>query len=397
MKLVFLLLRKETCNISVWKTSGGETLSRIYVDRFLRFLIVIAIVAFGAAAAYYAATLTYPFIIAFFIAFLINPVVDLLERKVKMPRWLAVSATLIVLFAAVAGLVTLLIAEIVSGTQYLANVVPEKFQALVAYIESFAANQLIPLYQDLAVLFKSLNADQQDTIMQNIQAVGTQIATTVGEFIQRVLQNIPQLIAWLPNAATVFIFSLLATFFISKDWHRLMRMAQRWLPAKARTSGKTVFLDLKRALFGFIKAQATLISITTVIVLIGLLILRVDYAITIALIIGFVDILPYLGTGIVFVPWIIYAAISGDILFAIGLGVLYIVVLVQRQIMEPKVLSSSIGLDPLATLIALFVGFKLLGFLGLIAGPVALVIIRALHSANVFRDIWRFIVGRPTL
>ncbi|KYD34264.1 hypothetical protein B4114_2368 [Geobacillus stearothermophilus] len=397
MKLVFLLLRKETCNISVWKTSGGETLSRIYVDRFLRFLIVIAIVAFGAAAAYYAATLTYPFIIAFFIAFLINPVVDLLERKVKMPRWLAVSATLIVLFAAVAGLVTLLIAEIVSGTQYLANVVPEKFQALVAYIESFAANQLIPLYQDLAVLFKSLNADQQDTIMQNIQAVGTQIATTVGEFIQRVLQNIPQLIAWLPNAATVFIFSLLATFFISKDWHRLMRMAQRWLPAKARTSGKTVFLDLKRALFGFIKAQATLISITTVIVLIGLLILRVDYAITIALIIGFVDILPYLGTGIVFVPWIIYAAISGDIPFAIGLGVLYIVVLVQRQIMEPKVLSSSIGLDPLATLIALFVGFKLLGFLGLIAGPVALVIIRALHSANVFRDIWRFIVGRPTL
>ncbi|ATA60958.1 transport protein [Geobacillus stearothermophilus] len=376
---------------------GGETLSRIYVDRFLRFLIVIAIVAFGAAAAYYAATLTYPFIIAFFIAFLINPVVDLLERKVKMPRWLAVSATLIVLFAAVAGLVTLLIAEIVSGTQYLANVVPEKFQALVAYIESFAANQLIPLYQDLAVLFKSLNADQQDTIMQNIQAVGTQIATTVGEFIQRVLQNIPQLIAWLPNAATVFIFSLLATFFISKDWHRLMRMAQRWLPAKARTSGKTVFLDLKRALFGFIKAQATLISITTVIVLIGLLILRVDYAITIALIIGFVDILPYLGTGIVFVPWIIYAAISGDIPFAIGLGVLYIVVLVQRQIMEPKVLSSSIGLDPLATLIALFVGFKLLGFLGLIAGPVALVIIRTLHSANVFRDIWRFIVGRPTL
>lgn len=396
MKLVFLHLRKETCNISVWKTVGGETLSRVYIDRFLRFLIVIAVVVLGLMAAYYVSTVTYPFIIAFFIALLINPLVNFLERKTKMPRWLAVSVTLIVLFAAVAGIVILLIAEIVSGTQYLADVVPEKFQALIAYMESFAANQLIPLYQDLAVLFKSLNDNQQDTIMQNIQAVGTQIATTVGEFIQRVLQNIPQLLAWLPNAATVFIFSLLATFFISKDWHRLMRMIQQWLPAKARTSGKTVFLDLKRALFGFIKAQATLISITTVIVLIGLLILRVDYAITIALIIGFVDILPYLGTGIVFVPWIIYAAVSGDIPFAIGLGVLYIVVLVQRQIMEPKVLSSSIGLDPLATLIALFVGFKLLGFLGLIAGPVILVIIRTLHSANVFHDIWRFIIGKPS-
>jgi len=370
-------------------------LSRVYVDRFLRFLMVIAVVVFGAIAAYYVSTVTYPFIIAFFIALFINPLVDFLERKAKMPRWLAVSVTLIVLFAGAAGIVTLLIAEIVSGTQYLADVVPRKFQTLITYMESFAANQLIPLYQDLAVLFKSLNADQQDTIMQNIQAVGAQIATTVGEFIQRVLQNIPQLLAWLPNAATVFIFSLLATFFISKDWHRLMRMAQQWLPEKARTSGRTVFLDLKRALVGFIKAQATLISITTVIVLVGLLVLRVDYAITIALIIGFVDILPYLGTGIVFVPWIIYAAVSGDVPFAIGLGVLYIVVLVQRQIMEPKVLSSSIGLDPLATLIALFVGFKLLGFLGLIAGPVALVIIRTLHSANVFRDIWRFVIGKP--
>ena len=94
-----------------------------------------------------------------------------------------------------------------------------------------------------------------------------------------------------------------------------------------------------------------------------------------------------------FVPWIIYAAMSGDVPFAIGLGVLYVVVLVQRQIMEPKILSSSIGLDPLATLIALFVGFKLLGFLGLIAGPVLLVVIRALHSANVFHDLWRFIKG----
>ncbi|KJE26169.1 sporulation integral membrane protein YtvI [Geobacillus kaustophilus] len=371
-------------------------MSRVYVDRFLRFFLVIAAVALGAVAAYYIATVTYPFIIAFFIAMIINPLVDALERKAKMPRWLAVSVTLIMLFAAVAGLVTLLVAEIVSGTQYLARVVPEKFQALITYMETFIADQIIPIYKDLAGMFKSLSAAQQDTIMQNIQAVGKKIGTTVGEFVQSILQNIPQLLAWLPNAATVFIFSLLATFFISKDWHRLMRMAQQWLPTKARTSGKTVFLDLKRALFGFIKAQATLISITTVIVLIGLLILRVDYAITIALIIGFVDLLPYLGTGIVFVPWIIYTMASGDIPFAIGLGVLYVVVLVQRQIMEPKVLSSTIGLDPLATLIALFVGFKLLGFLGLIAGPVALVIIRTLHSANVFRDLWRFIIGKPT-
>ncbi|MEM5598483.1 AI-2E family transporter [Niallia circulans] len=128
-------------------------------------------------------------------------------------------------------------------------------------------------------------------------------------------------------------------------------------------------------MFGFLKAQLTLVSITTVIILIGLLILRVDYAITIALLTGIVDIIPYLGTGLIFVPWIIYEIITGQIVLAIGLSVLYIIVLVQRQIMEPKILSSNIGLDPLATLIALFVGFKLFGFIGLIVGPVSLVIV----------------------
>ncbi|ANB62182.1 sporulation integral membrane protein YtvI [Anoxybacteroides amylolyticum] len=368
-------------------------MSSQYVQRLFRFLLVIGALFLGVIAIYYAATVTYPFIIAFLLAFLMNPIVNYLEKKAKMPRALAVIVSLIGLFAVLAGLVTLLIVEIVSGTQYLAEVVPSHFQTLVVYIENIIASQIIPLYKDWAALFKNLDASQQDTIMNNIQSVGTKIATTVGQFIQDVLQHIPKLLGWLPNAATVIIFSLLATFFISKDWYRLNGTVHRLLPTRARTSGQAVFLNLKRALFGFVKAQATLISITTVIVLIGLLVLRVDYAITIALIIGIVDVLPYLGTGIVFVPWIIYAAMSGDVPFAIGLGVLYVVVLVQRQIMEPKILSSSIGLDPLATLIALFVGFKLLGFLGLIAGPVLLVVIRALHSANVFHDLWQFIKG----
>ena len=380
--------------ILLLKGFGGDILSKHHVFIGLRFLFVLAVVFFGAIGLYYLSTITYPFIIAFMIAFMINPIVNYLEKKARMPRSLAVIIVLVLLFSIFAGLITLLVAEIVSGTQYLSNVVPKHFQALITYMEGFLAGQIIPFYNQLSVIFKRLDASQQDTIMANIQMVGTKIATTVGQFIQEVLQNIPNLLGWLPNAATVIIFSLLATFFISKDWYRLSGMVQNILPQKARTSGRTVFIDLKKALLGFVKAQATLISITTIIVLIGLLLLRVDYAITIALIIGAVDILPYLGTGIVFVPWIIYSAFNGSIPLAIGLGILYIVVLVQRQIMEPKVLSSTIGLDPLATLIALFVGFKLIGFLGLIAGPVLLVIIRALHSANVFQDLWRFIVGK---
>ncbi|MDE3839883.1 sporulation integral membrane protein YtvI [Bacillus methanolicus] len=368
-------------------------MNQTYIFRTLRFLYVIGIVFLSLVAIYYISTVTYPFLIALALAFLINPLVGFFEKKARMPRALAVLIVLILIFAVFAGLITLLVAEIVSGTEYLAKVVPTHLDTVINYIEQFFAAQIIPLYNQLSSMFKNLDAGQQDTILMNIENVGKKFGTTVGAFIQNFFEKIPNILSWFPNAATVFIFSLLATFFISKDWHRLTALAGRLLPKRAKSSGKTVFADLNKALFGFIKAQATLVSITTVIILIGLLILRVDYAITIALIAGIVDIIPYLGTGAIFVPWIIYEAIAGEMSLAIGLGVLYIVVIVQRQIMEPKILSSSIGLDPLATLIALFVGFKLLGFLGLIAGPVTLVIISTLHRANVFRDIWSFIKG----
>ncbi|CAM3754562.1 sporulation integral membrane protein YtvI [Mesobacillus zeae] len=366
-------------------------MNQVYLSRTFRLLLVAGTVTVCVFSFYYLSKIIYPFLIGFFIAFLINPLVNLLQTKGKLPRSLAVLLSLTMLFAVFAGLLTLLVAEIVSGAEYLAQVVPIHLDTLIRFMEELFAAQVIPFYNNLAGIFQSLDAGQQDTILANIKNVGARIGSTAGEFIKAFFENIPNILSWFPNAATVLIFSLLGTFFISKDWYRLSAMSNSILPKRAKASGKTVFEDLKKALFGFIKAQATLVSMTTVIVLIGLLVLKVDYAITIALVTGIVDIIPYLGTGAVFVPWIIYEVVAGEIGLAVGLGVLYVVVLVQRQIMEPKILSSSIGLDPLATLIALFAGFKLLGFVGLIAGPVLLVILNALQRAHVFRDLWTYI------
>ncbi|MDQ0161088.1 sporulation integral membrane protein YtvI [Bacillus alveayuensis] len=364
-----------------------------YVYIFLRFFLVLAIIVGGGYLIYFISSVTYPFIIALILAFFMNPLVDFIENKIKIPRGLAVFFVMIILFASLSGLLSLLIAEIVSGSTYLAKVVPVHFTHLITYVETFIANQIIPLVNTITNMFHSLEANQQETILSNIQNVGEQIATSVGNFIKDFLEKIPTILGWLPNAASVIVFSLLATFFISKDWYKLKSIFSKLLPQKVKKSGYTVFKELQRALFGFMKAQLTLISITTVIVLIGLTILRVEYAITVALLIGLVDLLPYLGTGLVFVPWIIYLAFSGDLPLAISIGILYIVVLLQRQFMEPKVLSSSIGLDPLATLISLFVGFKLIGFLGLIIGPIVLVVIKTLHKAGVIHDIWNFIIA----
>jgi sporulation integral membrane protein YtvI len=376
---------------------GGNPLNPVIGNRILRMVFVTVIFMLTAISIFYLSKYTYPFIIAVFIAFFMNPLVNFLTYKARIPRSFAVVVSLLIILSILAGLITLLVSEIVSGANYLGDVVPLHLDTIINFIETFIATQILPLYNKIAALFNTLDIQQQVTIMNHIQNVGQKIGTTLGNFVQAFFQNIPLFISWIPNTASVLIFSLLATFFISKDWYRLSNYSGRILPDKVFNSLKRVIFDLKKALFGFIRAQFTLISLTTVIVLIGLLILKVKYAITIALICGLVDILPYLGTGTVFVPWIIYEAITGNVNLAVGLGVLYVIVIVQRQLMEPKVLSSSIGLDPLATLVALFAGFKLLGFVGLIIGPVVLVIINTLQRANVFKDIWNYIIGKEPI
>ena len=363
--------------------------------QFLLRICTVLIVIFLCFMTFYLTLKTaYPFLIALSIAFLINPIIDFLQQKLKLPRAFVVFLTLLSIISIFIGLISLLIVEIVSGANYLSNNVPKQLEILIQHGESYIENTILPFYEKISALFSSLESEQQATIIENIQNAGATFGTTIGDFIQSFFQKIPAIMGWFPNAATVLIFSTMATFFISNDWYRLKGYANQLTPKKVKDSTGTILADLKKALFGFIKAQLTLISFTTVIVLIGLLFLRVNYAITIALVIGMIDILPYLGSGAVFVPWIMFEVIVGDMRLAIGLVILYIIVIIQRQLMEPKVLSSSIGLDPLATLISLFVGYKLIGFLGLIVGPVILVLLKTLHNSNVFRDIWRYLKGK---
>lgn len=368
-------------------------MNSVYVNRFIRLIIVIGITLTSFYLLFWITKVTYPFLIALFIAYLINPIVNFLQIKIRLPRSLAVIITLLSILSLFAGVITLLITEIVSGSDYLSHNVPKQLHTLIQSGEDFLVYTFIPFIEKITLLFNTLENDQQQTILDNVQNIGTTIATTIGNFIQDFFQKIPAFIGWFPNAATVLIFSTLATFFISYDWARLQSYIKLLTPEKIIKSSGSVFKELKKALFGFIKAQLTLTSFTALLSLIGLLILKIDYAITIAILIGIIDILPYLGSGAIFVPWIIYQAVVGDMSLAIGLGILYLIIIIQRQLLEPKILSSNIGLDPLATLISIFVGFKLFGFFGLIIGPIILITLHTLHKVSVFKDIWRFIVG----
>ncbi|MDF2945461.1 MAG: ytvI [Bacillales bacterium] len=372
-------------------------MSRNFVYGLVRFVFVLFCAVAGLYLTYHIASLTYPFIIGLVLAYVINPLVRFIEKGIRLPRGFSVFVSILIVFGALIAILTILISELISGIDYLLLIVPTKFAHLVNMVEVYFTSSILPWYEGIATKFDRLDHNSQSTIIENVKAISQNLAEQGQHLLRAILLGITATITYLPNIVTTLVFSMLATFFISKDWDRLKNLTDNLMPERAKDGSKVVSTNLQFALIGFVKAQLTLITYTAVIVLLGLLILRVPYAITLAVIIGVVDLLPYLGTGFVFVPWIVYLFFTGDTSLAVWLLGLYGIVLIQRQIMEPRVMASSIGLDPLATLIAVFVGFQLFGFIGLMVGPLFLVIINALWDAKVLQDIWYFIKGEKAI
>jgi sporulation integral membrane protein YtvI len=362
--------------------------------QIIRFFWVCLLLYISYRLILFATPLLYPFFISLIVALMINRPVSYISEKTKIPRWLSVCLILLLLLAVTGGLVTLVIAETVVEIGELAVKLPLFTIELSEYLHrTISQDFLMGMYNQVQFFYEQLDPEFQnkitDTVGKGVSTVSQAVQTLVVGF----LNGLKNFLVSLPNLATVLVISLLGAFFISKDFYLWETRFRRLLPRGVNSRIDHILLDLRNALFGFVKAQLTLISLTAAIVIVGLLILRVEYAVTIGLITGVVDLLPYLGTGTVFIPWIVYSFFKGNYSLVIGLSVLYAIVLIFRQIIEPKVVAENVGLDPLLTLVALFVGLQLFGFLGLIVGPVSLVVINALVKANVLSDVWRYIKG----
>jgi len=352
---------------------------------------VLVIITISILALYFAIPLLYPFVIGWIIAYMLQPLIRLFEHRLKSPRWLAVTVSLLLFLGVLSGIITLLITRIVVEIQRLAQYITNNYEAWLNNIDLFMHSDVLQrITSQIAKLYQE--SGYQSTVDLGISSAGQKIAEALSAILQNLAQGLITFITALPNIAVGLIVALLAAFFISKDWERVRGWSAAKMPAQIKASAGTVWRDLQKALFGFIRAQLILISITTVFVIIGLLLLRVPYAVTIGLLIGIVDLLPYLGTGAVFVPWIIYVFLDGNYSFGLGLTVLYALIIISRQLSEPKIISSSLGLNPLITLIGLFVGLKLFGFIGLILGPVIIVILLSFYRSGIFNNIQQFIM-----
>lgn len=315
-----------------------------------------------------------PFLIGWLIAALMEPVVAWLEKRLKIKRGLAAFLTLVSTLAILITLITLGVSWVSVEVVRLSKELPGMFSVVVDFFTDLFAS-LQSFYSEF---------DLGPRIIEGISQSMSGIVSTLTNITSGATNFVLSTATLLPNIFILLIISLLASYFFSRDKKVLGNIVARILPGSMSEAVTAIKEDMGKAILGYIRAQITLVSITALQTVVGLYVLGVKYAVTIAIVVGILDILPVVGSGSVFIPWMVFEIFRGNYSLTLGLGLLYAFILVVRQILEPKLVADNLGIHPLATLIAIYVGYKLFGVLGLILGPFVLVIIKAASRANLF-------------
>ncbi|MGI6144204.1 MAG: sporulation integral membrane protein YtvI [Peptococcia bacterium] len=312
-----------------------------------------------------------PFILAIVVAILIDPLVNWLESR-KIKRGFAVLIALILVTVLIALILFIVISRLVIELSDL-------YQQIPFYTQNIYSNILEIL--EVVRNYLSTNplpAEAQNAISNSMNTVIDKSANIISVAINFLFA----LITGLPGLFTILIISTLATFFISRDKVRLIQGFYKLIPQKYVSSTSKIIKHLSSVLVGFFRAELILISITAVLSIIGLNILGAKYAFTVGMVVGLLDLLPIVGPGALYIPWALIVIIFGNIKFGVGLLILYAIVSVIRQSIEPKILSQNIGLNPLAVLVALYLGLSFFGVAGIIIGPVIFILIKAIYNSR---------------
>jgi len=313
-----------------------------------------------------------PFVIAIIVSYINEPVIRLLE-KFKISRKLAAIVSLLVTMSALGFGITVGIIKIYDEL----TVLQKNINTYSSEISSTINN----LIYKATNFYNALPVEVTDTITKNLESLSAKITSVITAIIQYAINTASSI----PRLTVFIIFTILATYFISSDKKRISSFFFRQLPFSVRKNVSSLKHDTIKALLGYFKAILILMGFTFVEVSIGLLILDVRYAFLIALLVGIAEAIPILGTGLVMVPWILWHIITGNMSLAFGLAILYILGILIRQIMEPKIVGSQIGLHPLVTLLAMYVGFEFFGILGMFIGPISIIIVKNFQDAGLLR------------
>lgn len=309
----------------------------------------------------YLLPLIFPFLMGTALALAAEPIVRFGCRRLHLPRPVSAGIGVSMSFAFLAMVLLVLAALLVRELRALSGILPNLAESIRGGMDSMSAW----LLELAARAPDGIEAVLTRTIRDFFSGSSALLEQVTG-FLLRFASGI---LSQVPGRALSFGTGIIASFMISSKLPKIKAFVRTRLKLQRLQPLLDTLRHLRHALGGWLKAQLKLSLITFSVVLTGLLLLRIRYAPLWAVLIAVVDVLPVLGTGTVLIPWSLVAFLQGDHLPAFGLLGLYAAVTLIRTVLEPRLVGKQLGIDPLITLLALYVGYKLFGLLGMLLAP----------------------------
>ena len=228
---------------------------------------------------------------------------------------------------------------------------------------------------NLPSLYESIDAKM---ISDTVSSIGSELISVA----QSILSGLTGFVMSLPDFLISLIVTIMASIFISIDYPNIRTFLAAQLSKRNRGNVLETKDFFKNKIFSIVRAYAIIITITFIELFIGFTIIGLNNALLMALLISLLDLLPIVGTATFLVPWGIIVIIQGDLLVGIGLIVIAIVVSVIREAIQPKIVGSQIGLNPLLTLLTMYVGLKVFGLLGMFLVPLTAIFLKNLNDTG---------------
>ena len=342
----------------------GFVILKVFTYFFQDFLPVFGEVISRALSAFL------PFVIALFLAFLLEPLVAQLMRAIHIRRPYAAVLTLLLAITVLSLVVFLIVARLYTELTDLAITLPN-----YGYIVDFVTKQV-----DSVEKFVKVNPQIQTTLFTSTET----LAKTLQDWAKSGSVFLLGFLAALPRVFIVMIVSLVATLMMSSTYPNVKKFLAKLFPRRWHLSAQAVSQDLGSAVVGYIRALAILMSVTAITTIIALLLIGNRYAVTLGVLAGLLDAVPIVGTGILFGPWIVGLFLMGSFGEGFKVILMWAITLVIRQFLEPKIMSQGLGLNPLPTLISMYVGLQLLGLGGILLGPAVVISYEALRKVGIF-------------
>ena len=324
----------------------------------------------------YALPALFPFVVAYIVTVILLPIVRLLNTKLKINKRI-LSVVLVILFYGTIGVVVIwLLVEIVSFAT-------DKIKDLPAFFQLQVRPFLSNLFDEIQDMIYNLDPEMAIDFDATANSLLSSLGSTVMSISGSIVSKLTDFAVSVPSFLLNIVIMVIAPIFLLVDYDALGAFVTRQLSEKTNTLLTSIRSQLGRVLKKYLISYSLIMFITFAEIFAGLSIIGFKHAALIAVLIAVFDILPIVGSGLVIVPWGIICFITGDVGAGIGLFILWAVLIVVRQIMEPKIVGDSVGMHPFLTLFAMLAGNFIYGGIGILLFPVMIALLQSLNSSGV--------------